>query len=892
VTLSHESGHATRGMHTTERPDDVSWPLPTPHWQAMHAVDCSYASQVGIPGCTSEFGVRLRSNSKPILLVTGPNFESGGEYYCRFREYHGDKRFVSALADPVRPFVEGGGDRRSGISQIGDHWSYSDMPRGGLVCTVPPWPFRAQTVSFAIATSLYGDELVPLTGEAHESNFTYLEGWDSSAIERRGPASGGTLLEFSSCGLDATSAEPYTCRWERLVPQGMVQAMSSPADPVNETLMRCVTPAWGSFYPASNATVTIARGGRSLDDLASGATGEGTQAASAIIVTFEFYAVWVDWPQRPTISPYGGTALMLRGYGFSSEHACFCRYSGDQHVVNSNMSAAAGPALLTCSAPAWPRGSQMVQVSLYCAAASSGGASYDDALLVPLLDGRESGSVLYASAWQDMYVGGAGNLSAGNVTGGQGAGVEEEFKTGKVGLASGDEVLTIMGSGFLAGAVYECVFSSQHNVTAPMRTRATVRSSTQLECLTPVWGVADTVSLSISSVIACDDECRSNCSMCFSGGSVASSNGLGAAQACVRQCLIQHGGNADELELASAPVFPPGDVAKTLFRFVEAWSGMTLACGGSEGPASGGQLLNVAGFGFASGAAYKCVFARQGEVAAWQGGAGQMRTNVTVLNRTHASCMTPEWDAQETVHFYLELDLLPVYYDRSKCDSQCESECTESCPCSAQGCFYAFFSYLRSVVLPDRSFRGQKALLLSGGDSILFHGFAFNESLRANCTFSSADGSKLPVCSVPAVVLDSRRLLCVTRQCLSPTRQVILFVDGARSVDPGYQGAPGAPDAQCLAYVSGAPVTLVQLVLSWNSLRTDAASPVELAQGGNRIQLAGPGLNLADYTFNCTFLDYHSQVEGAVAEAHPNGTTNLYCVVPRYALACDPFFLW
>ena len=807
-------------------------------------------------------------------MTAGSGFESGGEYYCRFQEFVGDKRFVWSLADVVRPFKEDGGQRRrvlsnffkrrsdADISQSSDHWSYSDMPQGGLVCELPPWPFSAQRVKFSVAASLYGPE-IPSNGEARQSNFTYLEGWDSSTAARHSPASGGTALRMSSCGLDATGSVSYSCKWERQIEGAPIQSLSSSVIIVNETSFSCETPQWGAQYSANNVSMTVSRGSTLLDDVAAG--------ASAAAVVFEFYTVWVDWPRRPAVSPNGGVPLSLAGFGFSQADLCFCRFSRDHLIADSNLTSAESPVLLTCDTPAWHAGSQIVLVSLFCT--PLGGLQ---PMAVPVVDGRESVSILYASAWGNMSLEGGGTR----------------------GLASGHEMLDIVGSGFLPGAAYECVFTSLHNSSVSKRTKATVRSAAHLQCLTPAWGIADTVFLAVDSTLACDEVCQRACTGCFNGSTT------GPRQECIRQCLLGNGASTDELEMALAPVFPPGDTAKTLFHFIAAWSRMTLSCGGSKGPASGGQHLNIAGSGFDSDAAYKCVFASLNDAVI-------LRTNATVVNSTHVFCRTPAWVAQETVRFDMELDMTPLHFDKG-CGDQCASNCTKRCmlvdgyylrepqsamyksmvdeckrtcpgfaeddlPCNRTGCFYAFFSYWQTLAMPALTFKNQPALLTAGGDSIHLHGVAFSKDLQPNCTFWSANGTELPSCHVPANVLSTTHILCITRQCIASTRRVTLYVSGLHSVDPTYAGPA---DADCLPYMLGAPAKEAQLVGSWDSLQTDA-SAVALAQGGSFVQIRGPGLNLDDYNYNCTYLDYHSQVLGASVAAMPNASQGLSCAFPR-----------
>ena len=390
------------------------------------------------------------------LRVRGEGFQSGGTYYCSFRERAGNHRSVWSLADILRPQTS------------------ADMPQGGLRCLVPTWLFPAQDVNFSVRSSPHDVNEYKLVGDASQSKFTYLAGWDlhNSQLPTGGAASGGTLLDISTFGLNMTSRE-YACKFSH----GQ-HAMWSPATPFNVTLLKCKSPAWGSEYAAVKANFSIYHAGAEMP-----------HAHANNSYRFRFIQVWNNQDiEGISSSTNGGQQLLLTGYGFSSQASYYCHFSSDDHIASGDMSSAINATSIRCSTPPWPSGHVGVTMSLFRAGASfdvTGGGGLGSYRVQGL--GTHNVTLLYTWGWSRVshrhtshtHLDGAGSLQ---------------------GLAGGNELMSIYGAGFRLGSTYQCAFSSQSNESRAARALATVLNSSHLSCQTPAWGKVENVRFTLSEI--------------------------------------------------------------------------------------------------------------------------------------------------------------------------------------------------------------------------------------------------------------------------------------------------------------------------------------------------------------------------------------------------------
>ena len=547
-----------------------------------------------------------------MLRISGQGFVSGGEYYCRYRELSGP-RAVWSLADAIRPYDAAERRRpRSVLSLLlareegsGVHLSYVDMPLGGLQCIVPRWLFHAQNVSFSVGTSPLGTA-VPLTGEAHQSDFAYLPAWENAAVENslisRVAASGNTLVHVLTFGLDPASLSSFLCKF--LHDQ---QSLMSGAVAINETMLACLTPAWGLTYASANVTLSIYHAGSLIPRL-------GAE------LRLEYYPTWEPDTvplSRVSSSPFGGHELHIKGFGFSDIDLYMCLFTSLLHTAWSNTAAPSNVSHLACITPAWPNGNHLVNVSLFYSPSHG-----TDPRSVPATNSKEQFmSMLYTGGW--------------------------ESKSQSEALAQGGSILTITGTGFKTEISkhmnYTCRFArlglgvfgieqknaingaqvgvlesfdivSEYWVDSP---NAHVVTDTELTCIIPSWPhVATRIHVMLLQM-----ELASN--------------------AHFRAQALPHRNGAQE------------------FRYFQHWADVSTSDAASTFAASGNEILHITGMGFdLLGTGYECVFTSITHAV-------EMRTPATIINTTHARCVTPEWGAagyqEQMVHVELYTSVIYVF---------------------------------------------------------------------------------------------------------------------------------------------------------------------------------------------------------------------------------------
>jgi hypothetical protein len=226
--------------------------------------------------------------------------------------------------------------------------------------------------------------VVPFTGidTSEQSFFSFIPAWytvNNNKAER-GAASGGTQLRIAGIGFDARS-KVYSCRFTR--EQGdRGESLSSPALAQNATLLTCLTPPWGLKYATANVTLSVFHGEQEVANRDAAPKAQLPPiplSQSCLTVTcasfsYEYFTVWevADLKTGPvgqtaaflTSSPFGGRLLTLSGYGFSSAESYLCGFGSEQHNATSS-ALILNVSTLTCRAPTWPVGNQIVKVSLY-----------------------------------------------------------------------------------------------------------------------------------------------------------------------------------------------------------------------------------------------------------------------------------------------------------------------------------------------------------------------------------------------------------------------------------------------------------------------------------------------------------------------------------------------
>ena len=764
-----------------------------------------------------------------VLRVAGIGFQSGTDYYCRFKTVD-SHRSVWSFADIVRPHdvdvlgqtppqplmsIRGRDRLESEDREDGKHLRYAEMPDGGVQCVVPHWPVHAQNVTFSIGTSPLGIA-IPLAGEARESMFSYLAGWDAvdSNSPRIGEASGGTQLRIRAAGLDTLSNQAYSCKFVFSQSANEQKSLSSTAAVVNQTLLTCLTPAWGSKYAATNVALSIYRGEEELHNFQAGAAVSCDKHKCGGF-SFQYYAVWEvtdEGPHRSSV--YGASNLTLSGFGFHADNLTrnsnkyLCVFTSQHHTASS-VATVLAPWAINCMTPAWPRGNQIVNLSLFSTSGTGNASSFS----VPAVGERQTGKILYSAGWHSKSL----NQS----------------------LADGGQSVTLTGLGFKPlhshqDYTFTCRFSSAdrgsdenaHTDTSAISSDHTwidapalVLSDSQVACTVPRWMRA-----------------------------------AAYVQLLLRQCVHT---------ICSAV---PQKQGVEIFEYKEVWGRLSLKDGGSQGSGSvtGGDLLFVGGLAFKTDGHYVCTFTRDSLQVQ------NMQTGAVVLNETLLMCLTPPWVEKfvaQTVRFQLhandsDAEAAVAYVQLAFNGS---NQASAQGQCDDVGCLFTFLAKWQSTTMPNRSSVNSRTVLLAKGqETIMIHGVGFPPGFASNCTFYAPSGQLLDECATKAQVLSSTLLICVTALCVPTDSNATLLLTGS------YASIPETID--------------VMLESSWSGLAF-TGSPLEMVVGNASVRILGVGFGVGARTFQCDF--YGNNTFIASTRAAKNFSDGRACVNG----SCDSHYL-
>lgn len=144
--------------------------------------------------------------------------------------------------------------------------------------------------------------LVPFIGDVANSTLNFVAGWiavDQSA----GLLAGGTILSVQAFGLDPSAL--YHCIFTGT--SALLRKNATvPATRVSSTKIVCEAPAWPAWPTPAEASITIAKNGRSLP----------LQAVGDVRIRFTAEGWASASPKK--VYAYGGTTLTVLGVGFST----------------------------------------------------------------------------------------------------------------------------------------------------------------------------------------------------------------------------------------------------------------------------------------------------------------------------------------------------------------------------------------------------------------------------------------------------------------------------------------------------------------------------------------------------------------------------------------------
>ena len=692
-----------------------------------------------------------------ILRVAGVGFQSGTDYYCRFMTLDGSQRSVWSFADTIRPHnpdflrrkppqslqIPRGTDRLDSEKGEGlTHLTYAELPDGGVQCAVPQWPLLPQDVAFTIATSPLG-MAVPLTGDALESKFGYLAGWDSvdSNLLWRGRASGGTLLRVRAVGLDTLSNLSYSCKFVFLQSAHERKSLSSPANVVNRTLLTCLTPAWGANYAAANVTLSIYHGKEELHNIQQGSTVSCGQLRCGGF-SFEYYSVWDVSDEAYWSSVYGARSLTLSGFGFAGDlsqqpNTYLCVFTSEHHTALS-VAMVVSPKFINCLTPAWPQGNQIVNLTLFSKPDPGSISSF----LVPAVSERHTATIVYSAGWHSKSL----NHS----------------------LADGGQSVTLSGLGFKPLHRHQDYAFTCRFLRAGRESDEFAPANILVNASDDTWLASDDTWLDAPALILSDSQVTCTVPRWMKSA--------GRVKLHLRQCVQG---------ICSSV---PNTQGVEMFEYKEVWGGVSRNDGSWRASVIGGDFLYVQGLAFRTGVHYACGF--NGDSP----GKPTMRTAATAVNETVVMCRSPPWGNKfvaQTVRFHLytnesDAEVSSVAYAQLVNGSNHEATRGQ---CDDVGCHFVFLAHWQGITMPNRSpLNGRAVLLARGQETIMIHGLAFPPSFASNCTFHAPSGLELGECSTKAQVLSSTLLVCVTRLCVPTESNATLYFTGL------YYSAPGAQD--------------------------------------------------------------------------------------------------
>jgi hypothetical protein len=393
-----------------------------------------------------------------------------------------------------------------------------------------------------------------------------------------------------------------------------------------------------------------------------GPSGQDKEQLAHVLFFFEKY-----W-HRHNISraaAWGGTKILIEGFGFRSESQFICKFSyGSSHVQSIALVTDLGSSAhqnLTCTTPYWPFAHGKVSLSIH-EAIMQGNNTAVFSQTVPFVS-------MTASATVFEFVQGLEKLIQTEIAGTTSPTTLNGTLTGP---SSGGSSVLIRGYGLNVNARYLCTFwrvvgspldsgswsgsdSGEYKTKEFMSSNATVVSHMCIFCRTPEWGAAfsfGNVTVSVTyedeSILSCGVNTSTSCSYYFFDivSSLAPSSGLAAGNEVitvvgsgfsthVSYVLQFQAGGSTQVQSSLGNFMSSTSLTfqKPLWRTAAATSRVYLYSVGqvsqsstlafifqshweqidvSSAPARGGQPIHIRGYGFRPGTMndYQCQFSQ------------------------------------------------------------------------------------------------------------------------------------------------------------------------------------------------------------------------------------------------------------------------------------------
>lgn len=587
-----ESSDAIHVVGTTTSSQGID--CPPPPWGLFH--DDSYAPSGFGNGSASPPALRAPANLSLYRLGARVN-RTGGDalfgFYAAWRSMSwGAPLGVSALGGMLIT-ISGGGFAVG--ANFSCRWGDAESPLGGYAVFSPGEPVSRTSVSEvrclfpvwdapkfrARLTLLSGGAVVPYVGDAGGDALP-ITAFLSSVYPSHAPAKGGSIVTLNGNGFPP-EAQCIFSRPGRLDAISTGSAISS-----SPTSVLCGVPPWGHAASGGDAQLTLRHPNVGI-------------AGSPL--DFRFLSGWSEHTLAWTGASGFGGKFDITAYGLAE---------GDAELLQCGVGVVRMDASIeddgrvTCASACWG-----------C-----------------VLEAGPHAVTLWLNTTKLAYTGAAGydRLSIVEAVG---------SASPSFGLGYGGVPITITGAAFSAGSAYLCRFSASPSRVAFSPLNATVLGPTAVLCWTPLWPGATQLTEAtlvtfsgraavVGSAPFKFEDAWSNFSprrgpirggtlVTFAGGGF-----VGPYRCHFGPASVQANVASPTAVVCEAPRAPGGPSASVQVMITDS-AGRALPGGGftwgyhagwdglapgspSRGPASGGTLITLSGYGLGSGRGYRCIF--------------------------------------------------------------------------------------------------------------------------------------------------------------------------------------------------------------------------------------------------------------------------------------------
>ena len=291
--------------------------------------------------------LRVTAQGGTVITVTG-NFNASAAYACQF---------VSTDLDAI-------GSKFSAVAQ--------PVADGTLGCIAPVWTYGAQETVLRIFTAAGAvgtpasdvRDLVPGPG-ATADRIAYAAVWQSRSISKGG-AEGGISIDISGYGFDLKDAD-YVCKFICIhsscdsLPHPRFAQSAVPARPLNDKLLKCISPLWPftAFMDAGTTRIVLEKGGVELAYVGIAADGQN----------FEFEDKVTGADKTEGLATAASTLVSINGFGFdvaADDYSCQFSYTDLQpYVYTASPAVVISSQIMQCYSPHWITEARTTKIQIF-----------------------------------------------------------------------------------------------------------------------------------------------------------------------------------------------------------------------------------------------------------------------------------------------------------------------------------------------------------------------------------------------------------------------------------------------------------------------------------------------------------------------------------------------